>query len=257
MRYVPNFAPHLAIFCLASLAPASALAYHPLTTDDTGTQGQDGNQIELGHDHTRNTVAGVVSLDRDVPFTYTRGLTDNLDVSAGIARITSPVHGWSNIGLGAKWRFCGSESSKLRLGLKPEIFLPVSAADEAAGLGNGKTSYGLTFMVTQETGYGELHMNLAAERDNFADPTIPDRRNLYRASIAPVWSVSEHWKLALDLGLKTNPDSSEKARMGYVELGVVYSPTSDLDLSLGSTHDVMDGPEQSSFTTLKLTWRFH
>jgi hypothetical protein len=68
--------------------------------------------------------------------------------------------------------------------------------------------------------------------------------------------VAEGWKLALDVGLQTNPDRAEKARMGYLELGLVYSPSDDLDLSLGVTRELMDGTVSTTTATLGLTWRF-
>lgn len=246
----------LSCVILAAVMPSGALAYHPLATDDTGTQGMGGNQLEIGYDYAHSKVAGVVDIGREIPLTFTRGLSDSLDVFAGIARVTSPTAGWGNPGVGLKWRFFENEASKFSLALKPEVRLPVSAAKEAAGLGNGKTSYGLTLIATQETGFGELHLNLAAERDNFDDASISDRKNRYRVSLAPVWTVAEQWKLALDLGVQTNPDSVEKARMGYVEIGMVYSPSEDIDLSLGITHDLMDGLVQSTSASFGLTWRF-
>lgn len=247
----------LAGLCLALSATGTAWAYHPLVTDDTGTQGMGGNQMELGYDFARSKANGVTDNERAVPFTYTRGLGDHLDVFAGIARQTSPAHGWGNVSLGAKWRFYENEASAFSLALKPEILLPVSAAREARGLGNGKTSYGLSLIMSRETGFGEVHVNLTAERVNYADRVaFPDRRNLYRLSVAPVWALAEGWKLALDLGLQTNPDPAEESRMGYAALGVVYSPADNLNLSLGVTRDLHDGPVATTSTTLGLTWRF-
>lgn len=241
---------------LAAVMPSGALAYHPLATDDTGTQGLAGNQLELGYDYAHSNVAGVADIGREIPLTFTRGLSDSLDVFAGIARVMSPTAGWGNPGVGLKWRFFENDASKFSLALKPEVRLPVSTTKEAAGLGNGKTSYGLTLIASREIGFGELHFNLAAERDNFDDAAITDRKNRYRLSLAPVWTVAEKWKLALDLGVQTNPDSAERARMGYVEIGMVYSPSQDIDLSLGITHDLMDGPAESTSASLGLTWRF-
>jgi hypothetical protein len=252
MKTSARFA-RLSALCIAIWLPASAWAYHPLTTDDTGTQGLAGNQLELGYDYANGKIAGI---SREVPMTFTRGLNDNLDAFVGIARATDPDAGWSNIGLGAKWRFYENEAGKFSLALKPEVLLPVSAANEAAGFGNGKTSYGLTLIASKETDFGELHFNLEAARDNFADRTLPDRKNRYRVSVAPVWAVTEQWKIALDLGLQTNPDSAEKARMGFVELGLVYSPSDNFDLSLGITRDTLDGVETTTSASFGLTWRF-
>lgn len=259
MQYPNPFARMtvIGVIGLVSVLPASALAYHPLATDDTGTQGLAGNQLELGYDYAHSKAAGVVDIGREIPFTFTRGLTDSLDAFVGVARQTSPGDGWGNVGVGVKWRFYEDEAAKFSMAMKPEFVLPISRAKEAAGFGNGRASYGLTLIATKETDFGELHFNLAVERSNYADTvTFNERKNRYRLSVAPVWAVADKWKLALDLGLQTNPDPAEKSRMGYVELGVVYSPSEDLDLSLGITRDVMDGPVQSTSASFGLTWRF-
>jgi hypothetical protein len=238
------------------LFPLVAMAYHPLVTDDTGTQGATGQQLEVGYDWSRTKGAGLSETARAVPFTYTYGVRDNLDVFAGVVRQTDPSTGWSNVGIGAKWRFYDNEASKLCLGLKPELLLPVSRTDEAKGLGHGEAAYGLTLILSQETGFGEIHGNLAVARVNYADAGITDRKTLYRLSVAPVWVVSEAWKLAVDLGLQTNPDRSQDSTMAYVELGAVYSPSKDLDLSLGVIRDLNDGPVTTTSAVLGLTWRF-
>jgi hypothetical protein len=188
--------------------------------------------------------------------TYTRGLTDALDGFVGSAYQVSSPKGWGNVGLGLKWRFLENETDKYSLALKPEILLPVSRADEAAGLGNGELSYGMTFIASMETGFGELHFNLEAARNNYDDSTITDRKNFWRASVAPVWAVAEHWKLALDLGVQTNADATEDATMGFVELGVAYTPNDSFDLSFGLIRDVMDGSADTTTATTQVTWHF-
>ena len=236
--------------------PLSAQAFHPLITDDTGTQGAGGNQFEVGYDYAKSREAGASETARGVPLTYTRGLLDNLDVFVGVTRQTDPVSGWSNIGVGAKWRFHDNEASKLSMAIKPEIVFPVSRADEADGLGNGETSFALTFILSQETAFGAVHVNAGVERSNFADNSITDRKTVYRASIAPVWEVAEGWNLALDMGIQTNPDRGQDYTMGFIEVGAVYSPSDNLDLSLGIIRDLMDGPVETTSATLGLTWRF-
>lgn len=240
------------LLCGLCCLPLSSQAYHPLISDDSGTQGAGGNQLEVGFDRV-DEVGGAA---RALGLTYTRGLTDSLDAFIGSAYQTSVPKGWGNVGVGLKWRFYENEASKLSLALKPEVLLPVSDADEALGLGNGKTSYGLTFIVSLETGFGELHFNLETARSNFADNTISDRKNFWRASAAPVWAVAEGWKLALDLGLQTNADPTEDAAMGFAEVGVVYSPNDQFDFSLGILRDLMDGPADTTTATAQVTWHF-
>lgn len=248
----PHRLVHLATLAVALGLPIQALAFHPLITDDTGTQGTGGNQLEVGYDHSRSE--GETA--RAVGVTYTRGITDDLDLYVGAAYRTSSPSGWGNVGIGAKWRFYENEASKLSLAIKPEVLLPVSEADEADGLGNGETSYGLTFIASKETAFGELHFNAEVARSNFADAAIDDRQTFWRVSVAPVWAVAEGWKLALDLGLQTNADRSQDATMGYLELGLVYTPNDAIDLSIGVIRDLMDGPVESTTATAQLTWHF-
>jgi hypothetical protein len=236
--------------------PIPAQAFHPLITDDTGTQGAGGNQLEVGFDWAEAEEAGVSETARAVGVTYTRGITDNLDLYAGSAYQTSSPSGWGNVGIGAKWRFYEDEASKLSFALKPELLLPVSRADEADGLGNGELSYGITFIASQEVSFGEVHFNAELARSNFKDSAITDRQNFWRVSAAPVWVVAEGWKLALDLGVQANPDRSQDAAMGFIEVGLVYTPNDQFDLSLGVIRDLNDGPVEATALTTQLTWHF-
>lgn len=240
------------LVCGLCCLPLPGLAFHPLITDDTGSQGTGGNQLEVGFDHVDEDGGSA----RALGLTYTRGISDNLDAFIGSAYQTSRPKGWGNVGVGVKWRFYENEADKFSLALKPEVLLPVSRSDEAKGLGNGKTSYGLTFIASKETGFGELHFNLEAALNDFADNTITDRKNFWRASVAPVWAVADGWKLALDLGLMTNSDRAEDATMGFAELGVVYSPNEQFDFSFGIIRDLMDGPADTTTATAQLTWHF-
>jgi hypothetical protein len=241
-----------------------AAAFQPLVTDDTGTQGERGNQVEFSIDTDRTKEAGETTRTRTLPLTYTRGLSDALDVFAGISHVrirsSSPgadASGSGNPVLGAKWRFFESESSKTSLGLKPEILLPVSHARETIGLGNGRTSWALTFIVTQEVAFGAIHANLATARNRFRDPLAPIS-TATAVSIAPVWDVAPGWKLALDLGYEAESAGGVKTRTRFAELGAIYSPSENLDFALGvirSTNSA-DPRLTTNSATLGVTWRF-
>ncbi|MBI3044674.1 MAG: hypothetical protein HYY78_17790, partial [Betaproteobacteria bacterium] len=134
----------------------------------------------------------------------------------------------------------------------------ISKSKEARGLGTARASYSVNLVMTQETGFGAVHANLVAERVRYADDALnlAERRTLYRLSAAPVWDVAESWKIALDAGLMTNPDLAAKARMGYVELGAIYSPGKDLDLAVGIIRNLNDGAVSTTQATAGVTWRF-
>ena len=252
------------------LLSSPAWSYQPLVTDDTGTQGAGGNQIEVSYGHQRDTVNGVSgeTITRTVPLVFTRGVTDTLDLYVGATRqrihtddgagTTGAETGWGNVAIGAKWRIYENEASKLSLGLKPEVQFAVSDGEEARGLGAGRTSYGMTFIATRETAFGAVHFNLAANRVNYSLQANQDalRSDQYRVSVAPVWQATEKLKLALDLGVRTNPDVTRDPWMGYVEAGLVYSPRDDFDLALGVIHNTNDGNANTTQMLVGLTWRF-
>lgn len=251
--------------CVAVLLPGVALAFQPLVTDDTGTQGAGGNQVEVAYSRTVDKADGAKALTHEVPLVFARGITDALDLYAGIGhQRTVPdaplivERGWGNPVLGAKWRFHENEAGKLSFALRPEVRLAVSEGKEARGLGTARSSFGVALLVTQETGFGAVHANLVAERASYAGDELnrAERRMLYRLSVAPVWDVAQGWKLALDAGLATNPDWTARASMGYVEIGAIYSPGEDVDLALGIVHNVGDGAAVSTSATMGLTWRF-
>ncbi|MFA7268761.1 MAG: hypothetical protein WC073_05415, partial [Sterolibacterium sp.] len=80
---------------LLTAAATSTWAFQPLITDDTGTQGIGGNQLELAYNRDKAEQAGVSVATNVLPFTYTRGLSETLDVFVGVdhTRITSNLPG--------------------------------------------------------------------------------------------------------------------------------------------------------------------
>jgi hypothetical protein len=251
--------------CVSLVLPAVTGAFQPLITDDTGTQGAAGNQLEAAYNRTVDKASGTRNVTHEVPLVFTRGITDALDLYAGVAyqRIVPDApatteRGWGNTAFGAKWRFYENEASKLSFAFKPEIQLPLSENREARGLGTARASYGAGLLMTKETGFGAVHANLMVERVNYADDALnaAERRTLYRASVAPVWDVAENWKLALDAGVITNPDPAARAYLGYVELGAIYAPAQDLEFALGIIRNIRDGAIATTQATVGLTWRF-
>jgi hypothetical protein len=264
MRFAMNrYAKSVALICTAAW-PGLCGAFQPLVTDDTGTQGAGGNQIEAAYNRTVERAAGARAVVHEVPLVYTRGITEALDLYFGGAyqRLTADgaptERGWGNTAFGAKWRFYENETSKLSLALKPEVQFPVSKSRELRGLGAARASYALGLLMTQETGFGAVHANLAAEKIDYADAALDaaERRTRYRASLAPVWDVTEQWKLALDAGIVTNPERTAKRYFGYVEVGAIYSPSKGLDFALGIIRNVRDGEARTTLATVGVTWRF-
>ena len=252
------------LLLLAGLS-SPALALQPLITDDTGTQGSGGNQLEFSLSEARAKSDGNTDRTRSVPVVYTRGLSESLDVYVGAGyswlRPDNPgsnVNGATNPSLGAKWRFYENEESGSSLALKPEIIFPVSSGREIDGLGTGKTSGNLTLIYSQDVPFGAVHVNAGVGRARYRDSEINPDATTSRFSIAPVWDVSEQWKLALDVGTESARAAGDTVRSNYVELGAIYSPGKDLDLAVGLIRARNnESPETTTYTaTAGLTWRF-
>jgi hypothetical protein len=250
-------AVHPVLALTIAIAASGVQAFQPLVTDDTGTQGAGGNQLELAG--TRDKVGAETG--RDVAFVYTRGLMDGLDVFVEIGRQsidngTTTEKGPTNPAVGAKWRFYENER-KTSLAIKPIYVAPVSAKNETKGMGTGKSSYELSLILTQEMGWGAVHANLLTGRAKYRDTTTTSNENTSQFSVAPVWNASEQFKLAVDLGVISTRagGTTEKSRFG--ELGAIYSPNENLDFALGFIREKNRGSGDVEKTaTAGVTWRF-
>ncbi len=256
-----RFAVLLAVALAGVSGTASAL--QPLITDDTGTQGAGGNQLEVSYSRDRARVDGDTERVHSVPVVYTYGLTDSVDVYASIAwsriRVTGDdASGLGNTVVGAKWRFFENEDSGTSLAIKPEVAIPVSSSRERDGLGTGKTSGALTLIFSQDVPFGAIHFNAGVGRDRFRHSDENPRTDYTRFSLAPVWDVSEQWKLALDVGTESARADGHTVRSKFAEVGAIYSPNKDLDLALGFIRTADNESPKSTTHTLPggVTWRF-
>jgi hypothetical protein len=249
----------------AMLLPAAALAFQPLVTDDTGTQGAGGNQIEAGYFKAVDKDAFSNSKVSTLAFVYTRGLTETLDAAIALAHLRSreTVSGFSSSGAanpvaGLKWRFYEDEEKKLSLALKPDVRFAISDSAEQNRLDSGKTNARIALLLSRDMDFGSLHANLVLSSNRYADSAIraANRGSLWRLSVAPVFEVAQDWKIALDGGLVTNPQKSERATMGYLELGAIYTAAKGVDLAIGYLREGGREGHRSSLATAGVTWQF-
>lgn len=237
------------------LLTANAWAYQPLVTDDTGTQGAGGNQLEFAWMHASEKTAGISTRTDSLPMVYTRGLSETLDVAFGLPWVSSNASGHTESGTGglsiaAKWRFYEEEKG-WSLALKPQVDFAVSANKEANGLGNHGTTYGATLIATTETGFGEFHINAGLSHFNGKGGNTDENSRFI--SVAPVFKVTDNTKVALDLGLdRTAGDTSY-----FILLGLVHSPRDTLDLAAGLQKTFSVAGSDNVWTGIVgVTWRF-
>ncbi len=221
---------------------SSAHAFAPLSTDDTGTQGRGGNQIELGYVFERNTNLDTELDDRidisdvssSIPLTYTYGLTDTVDASFGIARQLTQAKGWQNSELGLKWNFYGNQSKGWSAAIKPVLMIPVSKSMQADGLGSARANWGMSLIGSYMAEHYEFHANLKYNSNYLATVADMDkeRSHLWTFSVAPVWHMSDQWKVGLDLGVQTNPGYDSRTQ-AFTQVGLSYAPIDSLQIGFG------------------------
>ena len=253
----------LMVFLALAGISASVEALQPLITDDTGTQGEGGSQLEMSYARDRTRAAGESERVHTLPVVYTYGLTESFDVYAGVAytRIRAGMsgndaNGLGNTTIGAKWRIFEHDGTSLAV--KPEMAIPVSSHREREGLGTGRTSGSLTVILSRDLPFGAIHFNAGAGRDRFRHSDENPVTDFKRYSVAPVWDVSEQWKLALDLGVESARANGHTVRSRFTEVGAIYSPSKSLDLALGliRTTDNEQPKATTHSATAGATWRF-
>lgn len=250
-----------AVLTLAS-QPITALAMHPLITDDTGVQGKGKTQIEVNgeYNYDKERVDGVsvkekewqlgatlsygITEDMDLvlttPYLWTKGEEDGLTVSR--------ENGFGDATFEAKWRFWEHDGSSLAI--KPGIILPIGNEDK--GLGAGKVGYSMFLIGTQELEPFTFHMNFGYKRN---ENCLDERNDLWHASIAMEWKAMENLKLVANTGIETNPDRESNTDPAFLLGGMVYSVNEDLDLDAGVKFGLND--VETDYTLLAgLTYRF-
>ena len=252
----------LAVLC--ALGSVSAYALQPLNSDDAGTVGAGGNQLEFSVDRTRARESGESGRDRglELGFGYTRGITETLDLSIATAHLRShpgigdephkKANGMGNIEIGAKWRFFENEKSGTSIALAPTLVMPTSKSRQNDLGTTGRLSGSLGVLLTQEVAFGSLNFNAGLGKNRFrqiyndsGDPTVATSETTRNLSFAPIWAVTETFQLAADIGVewaKANKSEDESGdliskshttRTRFAGLGAIWTPHKDVDLAVG------------------------
>jgi hypothetical protein len=256
----------VAALVMLSLATA-ARALPPFITDDTGTQGEGHWQLELigehvHHKHSARTDGATVSQLRQITLAssvLTYGWGERLDLAVTLNALRTSLEedgtlqrkasGISDTILEAKWRFYEDEGTSFAL--KTSLSLPTG--DENRGLGTGKASGGLNFILTHSAGPWVLMANAAFIRVRYerAEDEQSSHSHLRRFSAGATYEVREGWRLAAELGWRTNASKDDPFLPGrngsYAMLGGIWSPGKDTDLALGVRRAASSGEYDWAF----------
>ena len=237
--------------------PVTALAGHPLFTEDTGTQGAGRFQLEITHDLSNTKNADTKTRAQSINAVLSAGLTENLDVIAALpherlteragAEASSTVKGFSDAEIAAKWRFY--EEDALSIALRPGLGLPTGNEDQ--GLSTGHIAPSLFAVMTYTRDPWAFHLHLGYTRHFNHEPEA--RKHIYHASVAAECNVSESVRLVGDASIESNAEQSGHPNVGSVVLGLVYSVTPDLDIDFGYRKGLTEpAPDHTWLTGLAL-----
>lgn len=211
---------------------ADAFAAHPLLTEDTGTQGAQKFELELGNTWTRD--GGERAYEFGPQLSY--GVLPNLDAillptwtalrTAGDGATTT-ARGAGDTAIDVKWRFY--EAGAVSVATRAGIGAPTG--DAARGLGAGKATYHVLSAVSVDAAPLALHANLGYTR---ARGDAVNRRDLFHASTAAVMTINSAWQLLLyDIAIDTNPERAQSTPLGVVRIGAIYTVRPGCDIDFG------------------------
>lgn len=223
---------------------SSARAYYPFITDDTGTQGMGGNQLEFAYEFSKehndilnengNSIGTGTGTSNLLGMTYTRGIAETVDIFIGSVRQINPVNGWQNSAIGVKWSFIGDQKQGWSAAIKPSVILPVSNSMQKNGLGNADTNVSISLIGSYVAEDYEAHVNTRYTSNNRPNNQVddPQRRDLWSVSISPVLNLNANWKLGIDAGVQTNPGYNSRYQL-FGGIGAVYAPIENLQVGFG------------------------
>lgn len=245
------------LFLLISILNLSPLyAYHPLITDDTGTQGKGRYQYEFQLEYGYDREEGIKTEELSLNNTLTYGLTDNLDIGIGAPYIywkeedgeSIDESGFSDIELGLKYRFY--ELKGFKAAIKPSITIP--SGDEKRGLGSGRVTGRLFLILDKEFEDFTLFFNAGYIRN---ENSVDERKNLWHLSLAGEYRIKEELKIVGNIGMEKAPDKTADEELAFLIGGAVYSLSEVFDLS-GGIKAGLTKTETDLSLMAGITWRF-
>ena len=243
----------------------SAYAAHPLITDDTGTQGKGKVQVEMTGETSRDEEVfdGVETREdsAELAAALSAGLFDNVDLVIGAPWVWSRVkedgaltgdeNGIGDLSLEVKWRFY--EQKGFSLAVKPGITLPTG--NEHRGLGNGKVSYGVTMIATQELEPFTFHVNAAYTRNEFKLDKETNRGDIWHGSVAAAYEVIKDLQVVANVGMESNGDRGASKMPAFILGGAIYTVMENMDLDFGIKGG-LNGPEADLSYLAGFAYRF-
>jgi len=245
------------VFCTILSCSTATFAAHPLITDDAGTIGAGKTQLEINGEYEHEKEGGVTTQTTQGAASLCYGLSESMDLIIGLpyqhVRATDDTtimtdNGFSDTSIEVKWRLY--EHDEWGLAIKPGITLPTG--DDEAGLGAGKASYRLFSIISKEMNPWAFHLNLGYIRN---ENTLNEEKDIWHASIASTFAVTDNLKAVANLGVERNKDEFADNDPAFVLAGLIYTLSEGLDLDCGIKYGL--NRDETDYTALAgVTWKF-
>lgn len=226
------------VFFVSLCLPVTVWAAHPLVTDDAGTQGKGNFQFEVNGQYDHDKESGATSTGGQTAATLIYGVTDTIDLAVGIPYLwiqededsgqsSARENGFSDATIDVKLRLW--EKDGLSFAIKPGLSFPTG--DDDKGLGAGKIGYHFYMIGMKEAGAWTFLANLGYIRNE--TDLINCEKDIWHVSFATMYAVDEHWKIVANAIADRNADQDVNDNPVSGLIGVIYSPTKNIDLDLG------------------------
>jgi predicted porin len=238
---------------LTLVMSAHAYASHPFITEDTGVLDKGGWEFELHGERARDDQAGVTMRRSDVAAKLAYGIAESAHLEFEFPYVREVTggevaQGRGDATLSLKWRF--HDKDGFSLALKPDLLLP-TGRDEL-GLGAGRVRWAANLAGAYEAGKVELraHIGYTDNRNR-----IGERRSLWHASAAALYSLTEKLRLIADYGKDSQPDPTAASHPRQFVVGATYALSGRIDLGFGLKSGVNDAADDRALRAgIKLRW---
>lgn len=244
-----------------------SFAAHPLSTDDTGTQGMLKGQVEataeFSWDKSTNSAGVTTKTDQqNLGLAVTLGILDSIDASVSFPFTMQQIkendvttrdnNGLNDITLALKWRFI--ELGPVSLAIKPAVTLP--NGNQSRGLGNGRAIYAATLISTVDLKPVSIHANLGYTHQDYVDTVRPENRtDLWKMSLAAGVEVLKGLQVVAEVGTSVNSLHVSNVWPAYITGGLIYSITDKLDIDLG-VRSALNKPHTDLMLLTGIVFRF-
>lgn len=197
--------------------------------------------MELTHDLSHTKDAGTKARAKSVSAVFSIGLTDTIDAILSLpyeqlteqtGSISTPVSGYADMEIVAKWRFY--DEGALSLGLRPGLGMPTGDEDKRM---SEDTVIPSLFAVMTDASDDPWTFNLHIGYTRNLSHGAEERGRFYHASVAAEYSVSESLRLVTDASTETSAQQSGDPHVGSVVLGLIHSVDPKSTLTTATERD--------------------